>query len=86
MPFPCSMTLLKYFDTKTKYLNVSVESYDRFHSNIAADRNVIYNFIVYSFASLTRTLLSRISVNSDHDREKKWKNIPRLRQKKCLKI
>ena len=35
----------------------------------------------YSFTSLTRTLLSRISVNSDHDREKKWKNIPRLRKK-----
>ena len=36
---------------------------------------------LYSFTWLTRTLLSRISVNSDHEREKKWKNIPRLRKK-----
>ena len=39
----------------------------------------------YSFTSSTWTLLSQISVSSDHNQEKKWKNIPRLK-KKCLKI
>ena len=32
----------------------------------------------YSFTSVTRTLLSRISVNLDHDREKNGKNITGL--------
>ena len=51
---------------------------------------VVVKILLIQFTSLTRTLLSPISVNLDHGREKKWKNIPRLRKKmfenfeKCL--
>ena len=40
----------------------------------------------YSFTSLTQTLLSRISVNSNHDREKKMEKHSKIEKRKCLKI